>query len=124
MTEPCKACTLGFGAHAEDCPNADIGPHPHWIDPNEHRGPTLSNKTYGRIFVRTEADVAKVVEMIKTISEFEHSYMPKDFVAVMPEDVNEAKLVYGHKFEIRTDLLQLACWRAGIEIWIETGHRY
>jgi len=30
---------------------------------------------------------------------------------------------YGHKFEIRTDLLELACWKAGVEIWIVTGYR-
>lgn len=94
---------------------------PYWIRDSVHQ---LSRKTYGRIWVRTESDRERVLKLIREIDEDEfESYMPKDFVAVMPEDPNEAKLSYGHKFEIRTDWLQYECWKAGIEIWIVTGYR-
>jgi hypothetical protein len=95
---------------------------PYWINPDH--GAQLGKKTHGRIWVRTPEDQLKVCELIRQIDEDEYStYMPEGFVAVMPEDPTEAQLMYGHKFEIRTDLLELECWKAGIEIWIVTNYR-
>lgn len=98
-----------------------ISDNPWWIS---EYGPQLARKTHGRIWVRTEEDRLRVLEIIEQIdhAEFE-CYMPEDFVAVMPDHPSKAKLVYGHKFELREDLLSLACWKAGIEIWIVTGIR-
>lgn len=94
---------------------------PYWIA--EYGGGEFAKKTSGRIFVRHEADVQRVIDIIKELDEFEFEYLPDGFVTVMPEDVNKAKLTYGHKFELRMDLLKLECWRQGIEVMLVTGWR-
>jgi|GEM_PF-3033926 len=123
--ECCSQCHPSISRSYDDpSPEGDMTEKekkPWWIG---EYGPELNRKTYGRIWVRTEADRVKVLDLIKEVDPGEYeTYMPKDFVAVMPEDLSKAKLVYGHKFEIRTDQLELACWKAGVEIWIVTGHR-
>lgn len=110
------------GGMTEDSPNNTKLKEPYWINPEY--GPQLGKKTHGRIFVRNESDRLQVLALIKLIDESEYeSYMPEDYVAVMPDDPVDARLTYGHKFEIRTDLLELECWKAGIEIWIITNYR-
>lgn len=94
---------------------------PRWISGDY--GPQFTKKTYGRIWVREEADVARVRDLIKDLDEFEFEYLPNDFVAVWPENPRKAELVYGHKFELRTDLLEYECWRRGIQIYLITGYR-
>lgn len=126
--EICKACSLGIGAHIETCARAAQAPMPWWIPSDKYGGEALDAKTYGRIWVRTEEDKTKVVAIIEEMDPFEFSYMgktsgPDCFVGVWPEDPTEAKLVYGHKFELRTDTLRFICWQQGIEIWVVTGHR-
>lgn len=95
--------------------------NPYWM--GEYGGREFAKKTSGRIFVRHEADVQRVIDIIKELDEFEFGYLPDGFVTVMPEDVSKAKLTYGHKFELRTDLLKLECWRQGIEVMLVTGWR-
>lgn len=97
-----------------------IKSHPCWI--GEKHGPEIPKKTFGRIWVRKIEDKERVIKIIKEVDDFEYEYLPDDFVEVYPCNPKRATLVYGGKFEIRTDLLKLACWTKGIDIWIVTGH--
>ena len=82
----------------------------------------FARKTCGRVFVRFEADVSRVIEIMSTIDAEEvEGYMPTDFVTVWG-GVDDC-LVYGGKFELRIDLLRVLCWDAGIEILAVTGVR-
>jgi hypothetical protein len=103
-------------------PDATI--YPSWLrGENGRYGPTLVRKSYGRIWVRSEADVDRVLEIARRVNPDEvDSYMPADFIAVWPGP-ESAKLAYGYKFELRTDLLEYECFVAGIQILIVTGER-
>ena len=91
---------------------------PYWIG---EYGEQMRRKTEGRIFVRTEEDVGRVVAIMVQMDQFEvEGYMGKEVVAVWP-GIADARLVYTHKFEIRIDELRFRCWEAGIEVMVITG---
>ena len=79
----------------------------------------LDKKTYGRIFVRNEEEVAKVKEIIETFDPFEAEYLPEDFITVWGGDITDT--VYGHKFEIDALGLTQVCLDQGIWPIIVTG---
>lgn len=81
----------------------------------------FDKKTHGRIWVPKEEDIARVDAVIKELDDFEHSYLPSNFISVYTGDLLD--LEYGHKFEMSRTLLQQACMSIGIWIVCVTGHR-
>jgi len=72
----------------------------------------MTHKGYGRIYVETPADVERVSEIIKEMDEFEHSYMPGDFIAPFAEYPH---VVYTHKFsDLDMAALTATCLARGV----------
>lgn len=81
----------------------------------------FDKKTHGRIWVLKQEYISRVDAVIKELDEFEHSYLPSEFIAVYEGDLLD--LEYGHKFEMGRTLLTQACMSIGIWIVCVTGHR-
>ncbi len=75
---------------------------------------TFTRKGYGRIYVRNDKDIELVNRIIKAIDEFEHSYLPPDFIT----NFNEyPKVIYTHKFDsLDLELLSVRCFAAGCPV--------
>lgn len=85
---------------------------------------SFSYKTNGRIFVRKAEDIPRVIELMKTIDEYEvDGYMPKDLFYVWDGQSNP-ELIYTHKFEMDITRLTALCWHNNIWIWCVTGFGY
>lgn len=84
-------------------------------------GEQFESKTYGRIFVLEDEDVATVDNIVKALDAFEHSYMPGDFIAVY--DSTNCPVIYGHKFELDMDRLRFECLRVGVPVMLVTNCR-
>ena len=82
---------------------------------------TLTHKGYSRIYCETEADIAKVREVVKELDEYEYGYMPSNLVTVY---TNYPSVVYTGKFsDLDMNALTAECWKRGIKIWVnDTGH--
>lgn len=80
-----------------------------WNDP-------FQRKTYGRIFVQKQEDVAEVEQTIREVDEFEFGYMPKNLIVVY-DPIGPNLLTYLHKFEMSKIALTQACLKKGIWIW-------
>ena len=78
------------------------------------------HKGYGRLFVKTKEDIAKVKEIIKEIDSFEYSYLPEDLITVFSDE--NMKAVYTHKFSDlnMTEVLYRA-WSRGINCFCVFG---
>lgn len=77
---------------------------------------TFTRKGYGRIFVSSGQDVAKVHHLIKELDPYEHGYMPVNIVAPISEF---PKLVYLHKFcDMDLKMLSIECMKRGFPILI------
>lgn len=82
---------------------------------------TFQRKTYGRIFVQKEEDVAVVLDVLKEVDEYEFShYAPKDLVGVYGD---HKTLVYLHKFEMDKNAIFQACAARGVWVWCVDGGR-
>lgn len=79
---------------------------------------TFDRKTYGRIYVTPDGNPGDVEEIIRQLDEFEHSYLPGNFIAKWNGKIEP---VYGHKFEMDIDKLTAECWNRGIWIFCVTG---
>lgn len=71
-------------------------------------------KTYGRIFVQKEEDIALVKAIMQDLDEFEYEYLPSDLITVWTPN---SGMVYLHKFEMDKIALTEKCIMAGIWIW-------
>ena len=81
----------------------------------------MQRKTWGRIFVREEEDVARLIELLRTIDEYEvDGYLGDDIVEVWGGDFD---LVYTHKFEMDIDQIHAIAWMNNIDVWCITGRR-
>ena len=78
------------------------------------------HKGYGRLFVETKEDIARVKEIIKEIDDFEYSYLPEDLITVFSDD--NMRSVYTHKFSDlnMTEVLYRA-WSRGINCFCVFG---
>lgn len=78
-------------------------------------------KGYSRIFVRDEADIERVVNILKEldIAEWE-TYAPENIVTVWN---GKPELVYNHKFELDTDKFYRACMEAGVAAWAVSSYQ-
>jgi hypothetical protein len=93
-------------------------------------GETMQRKTYGRIFVQKEEDIATVHDVIREFFPDELSYMGDDVIAVwkgyqLMGKTNPLKclpLVYTHKFEPVLDELVAECMSRGVWIAAFTGY--
>jgi len=75
----------------------------------------FTRKGYGRIFVMNKVEIPIVDEIIKEMDEFEHEYLPDDFIASFSE---YPKLKYTGKFDsLDIDKLTAICWKRGIPIF-------
>ena len=94
---------------------------PPWVNLAAYSGVVFGSKTWGRVFVHSPEHVQAVLDIMLSIDEEEtRGYLPLDFVTVWPGP-ESARLIYGHKFTLRLDLLELACFGAGIPVLIVTG---
>lgn len=76
---------------------------------------TFTRKGYGRIYVETIEDIARVKAVIKEMDEFEYEYMPDDLIAPFSE---YPKVVYTAKFcDLDTSTLTALCWSIGVKVW-------
>jgi hypothetical protein len=53
------------------------------------------HKGYGRLFVESKEDIAKVKEIIREMDDWEYAYLPDDLIAVFSDE--NMKSVYTHK---------------------------
>ena len=75
----------------------------------------FTRKGYGRIYVRKESDIQKVIDIISKIDEYESNFLPKNFITTIDEYPN---LEYTHKFcDLDLNKLIYECWQQNIEIW-------
>lgn len=80
----------------------------------------LVYKGESRCFVFDEKHITIVDETIKEISDFEHRYMPDDWICFWnyPTIKNCPAMVYNGKFDIDIIELKIACAKKGIAITI------
>ena len=88
---------------------------------------TFPRKAYGRIFVETTDDIAKVEAIIRKMDDFEYSYLPEKFITVFDANIKTFSdgskhlwmdMSYTHKFDsLDLNELQFRCWAAGIKIF-------
>lgn len=84
----------------------------------------MQRKTFGRIFVTEDEDIAKVDAIIKRIDEFEYGYMPGGLIVVLDRSMDiGCQLKYLHKFEVDKAKLSLECFMMGIPLLIVDGER-
>lgn len=77
---------------------------------------TLTHKGYGRIYCEDEDDIEEVRDIIKSLDEFEYSYLPTNLIAPFTE---YPKVVYTHKFsDLDMDRLTAECWKQGLRVWV------
>lgn len=75
----------------------------------------FTRKGYGRIYVVNKEDIPKVDSIIKQMDEFEHEYLPDEFIAPFSEYPN---LCYTCKFDsLDTNALTAICLKQGISIF-------
>ena len=75
----------------------------------------FTRKGWGRIFVDKVANIAVVENEINAMSEFEHEYLPDDFIAPFSD---YPKLAYTYKFDDLDYLILTArLWKKGIHIF-------
>lgn len=90
---------------------------------------TFARKSYGRIFVEKEEDIARVKAIIRKMDEFEYDYLPEKLITVFspniktfpvdnPKDHFWLDFEYTHKFDsLDLNELQFRCWAAGIKMF-------
>lgn len=72
-------------------------------------------KGKGRIYVRKEADIQKVKDIIREMDENEYDYLPDDLITTADQ---YPRLVYVGKFdELPIEALTAKCWADGVPIW-------
>ena len=78
------------------------------------------HKGYGRLFVETKEDIARVKEIIKEIDDFEYAYLPEDLITVFSED--NMRSVYTHKFsDLNMTEVMYRAWAKGINCFCVFG---
>lgn len=82
---------------------------------------SFDKKTSGRIWVAKPEHIKIVDSIIEELDGFEHSYMPKGFIAVYEGELFD--VIYGHKFEMKQSLLTQVCLSRKIWIVCVTGIR-
>lgn len=83
----------------------------------------ISRKGNGQIFVQSEEDKKKVIEIVRKIDEEEFAlYMPEDFVKVFNPDCNW--LGYTGKFDIDVPNLVNECMKQDIYIVVFSCNEY
>lgn len=82
---------------------------------------TFLHKGYGRIYVDSIDDIAKVKSVIKEMDSYEYDYMPQGLITTFSD---YPSVVYIGKFsDLCTDTLTALCWAIGVKIWCyDSGH--